>query len=66
MLRKHLESAALRSDFSDTEPIKAWESEIEVSKAVSLKRIADSLVGIDLSLIEISRAQHEAQKVETK
>jgi hypothetical protein len=41
-MRSLLEPSALHPDYPDSVPDSAWESEIEASKAISLKRIADN------------------------
>lgn len=42
-LRDLLEPAALHPGYPVTQPDSAWELEVEASKAISLKRIADAL-----------------------
>lgn len=44
-MRAHLEPAALNPGFPEGEEVAhtAWESEVEISKAISLKRIADAM-----------------------
>lgn len=49
-LRDFLEPGALNPGFPASEPDYAWEIEIEASKAISLKRIADALAAPDAGL----------------
>lgn len=42
-MRSQLEPAALSPEWGTSNDHAAWESEIEASKAISLKRIADAL-----------------------